>query len=140
MPGLAWQATAQVAPGIAALCLETRHPCRQDGIPRPHHRVAKKREGAMKATWKGLELAASAQTRMFGGYVYFPREHVRMERLRPSPRTESDLQCPHGVQFYDVVGPEGCSNRAAWSYERPREAMQPIDHWLGFWNDVTVSA
>ena len=31
-----------------------------------------------------------------------------------------------------------CSPRAAWSYEAPQEKMKPVDHWIGFWEDVDV--
>lgn len=83
-------------------------------------------------------LADSERTREVGGYVYFPREAVRMEFLRPSAKTASDRACPHGVQFYDVVHDGAASERAAWSYEAPRESMRAIDRWLGFWEDVEV--
>ena len=92
----------------------------------------------MKATWRGQVIAASDQTLEVGGYRYFPRETVRMELLRPAPKTASDLACPHGVQFYDIVGEAAQSQRAAWSYEAPRSSMEQVDHWIGFWEDVDV--
>lgn len=94
----------------------------------------------MKATWRGQVIAQSEQTREVGGYHYFPRDAVRMDLLVPSPKNASDHACPHGVQFYDVTGGDGRSARAAWSYEKPGEAMKPIDHWVGFWEDVQVSS
>jgi uncharacterized protein (DUF427 family) len=54
------------------------------------------------------------------------------------PKTQSDLDCPHGVQFYDLATEAARSERAAWSYEAPRAAMKEVDHWIGFWNDVHV--
>jgi uncharacterized protein (DUF427 family) len=92
----------------------------------------------MRARWNGIVLADSARTREIGGYHYFPRDDVRMELLRAVPKTPHDLECPHGVQFYDVVHGAECSERAAWSYEAPRETMQAVDHWIGFWRDVIV--
>ena len=89
----------------------------------------------MKAVWKGQVIAESAETREVGGYRYFPRNSVRMELLTKASKTPRDLECPHGVQFYDVGG----SARAAWSYEKPQSTMKPIDHWIGFWEDVEVS-
>ena len=62
----------------------------------------------------------------------------RMDLLAPSPRTASDRQCPHGVQFYDVADERARSERAAWSYEAPGAAMKKVDHWIGFWEDVDV--
>jgi uncharacterized protein (DUF427 family) len=91
-----------------------------------------------QANWNDLVIADSAETREVGGYCYFPRASVRMDLLRAAPRNASDLACPHGVQFYDLHGDGQSSPRAAWSYEAPREAMRPVDHWIGFWRDVTV--
>ncbi|WP_422034905.1 DUF427 domain-containing protein [Reyranella sp.] len=93
----------------------------------------------MKAVWQGKVIAESDRTLEVGGYHYFPRDAVRMDLLKLTPRTGSDLQCPHGVQFYDVVEGKARSPRAAWSYEAPREKMKPVDHWIGFWEDVGVS-
>lgn len=61
-----------------------------------------------------------------------------MELLQPAPRTERDLACPHGVQFYDVVGGGARSERTAWSYRAPQTSMKQIDHWIGVWEDVQV--
>jgi uncharacterized protein (DUF427 family) len=92
----------------------------------------------MKATWRGHEIASSDRTVEVGGYRYFPRDAVRMDMLHPTPKTDSDLACPHGVQFYDVVDQAARSPRAAWSYEAPQASMKQVDHWIGFWEDVEV--
>jgi len=92
----------------------------------------------MKATWRGQVLAQSDQTLEVGGYRYFPRDKVRMDLLRPVPKTAHDQECPHGVQFYDVMGDSASSPRAAWSYEAPRDSMKKVDHWIGFWEDVEI--
>lgn len=92
----------------------------------------------MKATWRGEVLADSDRTLLVGGYTYFPRETVRMELLHATLRTQSDLACPHGVQFYDVIRGDQRGPRIAWSYEAPRPAMQKVDHWIGFWQDVEI--
>ncbi|MBM3649089.1 MAG: DUF427 domain-containing protein [Alphaproteobacteria bacterium] len=92
----------------------------------------------MKAVWRGHVVAESERTLEVDGYRYFPREAVRMDLLRHTPKTADDLKCPHGVQFYDVVGSDAVSARAAWSYEAPLAKMKPVDHWIGFWEDVTV--
>jgi uncharacterized protein (DUF427 family) len=91
---------------------------------------------AMKAVWRGQVIAESERTLEVGGYTYFPCEQVRMDLLQATPKTANDLKCPHGVQFYDVGAAR--SNRAAWSYEAPRPAMAQVDHWIGFWEDVTL--
>jgi uncharacterized protein (DUF427 family) len=93
----------------------------------------------MKASWRGQLLAQSEQILEVGGYRYFPRESVKMELLQQTERTPSDLECPHGVQFYDVVHDGQKSPRAAWSYEAPRGSMKKVDRWIGFWRDVELS-
>ncbi|HET6201662.1 MAG TPA: DUF427 domain-containing protein [Planctomycetota bacterium] len=93
----------------------------------------------MKAIWRGRVIAESDRTLEVDGYRYFPRESVRMDLLRPAPKTPSDLECPHGVQFYDVADDAGRSERAAWSYEAPRGSMTQVDRWIGFWEDVAIA-
>ena len=93
---------------------------------------------AHTATWQGKTIAESDRTLEVGGYIYFPRDTVRMDLLKSTPKTANDLKCPHGVQFYDVVEGDALSPRAAWSYEAPQEKMKPVDHWIGFWEDVDV--
>ena len=92
----------------------------------------------MKAIWHGQVIAESDQTREAHGYRYFPRDAVRMDLLQMVPKNASDLECPHGVQFFDVVEGTRRSERAAWSYEAPRPAMKQVDHWVGFWEDVDI--
>jgi uncharacterized protein (DUF427 family) len=91
-----------------------------------------------KASWNGQVIAESDRTLEVGGYEYFPRESVRMELLKLSPRVGSDLNCPHGVQFYDVSDGRTRSERAAWSYEKPGASMRKVDHWISFWEDVEI--
>jgi uncharacterized protein (DUF427 family) len=90
------------------------------------------------ATWHGKVIASSDKTIEVGGYRYFPRDSVKMELLESTPKTASDLECPHGVQFYDVVEGGLKSLRAAWSYEAPQPKMKAVDHWIGFWEDVEI--
>ena len=92
----------------------------------------------MQAIWRGQVIAESDRTLEVDGYRYFPREAVRMELLQSTPKTENDLKCPHGVQFYDIADSAARSSRAAWSYEAPRPAMKQVDHWIGFWEDVEI--
>src|ERR1700722_10637731 len=55
------------------------------------------------------------------------------------PKTEADLACPHGVQFYDVVIEGVRHERAAWSYEAPRPSLQHVGGRFGFWNEIEVA-
>src|SRR6266571_3694905 len=90
-----------------------------------------RRRSALKARWNQTFVAESDATLEVGGYWYFPRDAVRMELLRVAPKTPRDLECPHGVQFYDVVNDAAVSERAAWSYEAPGPSMEQVDHWIG---------
>ena len=92
----------------------------------------------MKAVLKGQVVAESDDIVEAAGYRYFPRDAVHMEWLEPAPRTEGDLECPHGVQFYDVILDGTRHARVAWSYEAPRPSMQKVDHRMGFWEEVEL--
>jgi uncharacterized protein (DUF427 family) len=93
----------------------------------------------MKAVVDGWVLAQSHDTIACKGYQYFPREAVRMDCLEKVEKTASDLACPHGVQFYDVIVDGKRHERAAWSYESPRPEMKEVAGRFGFWQDVEVS-
>lgn len=73
------------------------------------------------------------------GYSYFPASSVRLDWLAKAPKTASDLECPHGVQFYDLIIGDTRHERAAWSYERPQAKMQHVGGRFGFWGDVELS-
>jgi uncharacterized protein (DUF427 family) len=94
---------------------------------------------SMKAILKGHVIAESDDIVEAGGYQYFPRSSVRVERLEKAEKTESDRACPHGVQFYDVVIDGTRHPRNAWSYEAPRPAMAGVAQRFGFWEEVEVS-
>jgi uncharacterized protein (DUF427 family) len=72
------------------------------------------------------------------GYSYFPASAVRRDLMEKSPKTASDLECPHGVQFYDVIAEGRRHERAAWSYERPQLKLRSVGGRFGFWGDVKL--
>ena len=92
----------------------------------------------MKATLNGHVIADSNDIVAAAGYHYFPPAAVRMEWLEKAAKTARDLECPHGVQFYNVVIDGRRHARAAWSYESPRPAMAKVGGRFGFWQDVAV--
>jgi uncharacterized protein (DUF427 family) len=92
----------------------------------------------MKAVLDGREVARSDDIVENGGYAYFPADAVRMDWLEKTAKTGSDLRCPHGVQFYDVVVDGVRHARNAWSYEAPKPSMAAVGGRFGFWEDVVV--
>jgi uncharacterized protein (DUF427 family) len=94
---------------------------------------------SMKATVDGKVVAESTDIVERDGYQYFPPGAVRMEWLEKVPKTAKDLECPHGVQFYDVVVGGNRHDRAAWIYESPKPKMADVGGRVGFWQDVEVA-
>ena len=92
----------------------------------------------MKATLNGQIVAESDDIVDLGGYAYFPEGAVRCDWLRKAPKTADDLDCPHGVQFYDVVLNGTRYGRAAWQYEAPRPEIKQVARRFGFWGDIQV--
>ena len=92
----------------------------------------------MKALLSDRVIADSPDVVECDGYRYFKRDDVRMEWLEPAEKTESDLECPHGVRFYDVVLDGVRHPRVAWSYEAPRPSMHHVAERMSFWEDVTI--
>src|SRR5262249_28253672 len=74
-------------------------------------------DARMKATLGDKTVAESNDIVEVGGYQYFPNASVRLEWLEKAAKTPRDLECPHGVQFYDVVVDGARHARAAWRYE-----------------------
>ena len=93
----------------------------------------------MKAVLGDHVIAESDDLVEAHGYEYFPAGAVRKDWLVKAPKTASDLECPHGVQFYDVVdrgqAPAPCGLVLR---EFPRPAMQQVGGRFGFWDDVKV--
>ena len=92
----------------------------------------------MKAIVDDQVIAESDEIIENSGYQYFPPSAVRMNCLEKTPKTARDLECPHGVQFYDVVVDGERHVRNAWVYESPLPAKKEIANLVGFWKDVKV--
>jgi len=92
----------------------------------------------MQAVVDGHVVAQSNDIVDCKGYQYFPRAAVRVDWLEKVAKTQSDLACPHGVQFYDVIVAGKRHERAAWCYEAPRPEMIQVGGRFGFWQDVEV--
>ena len=92
----------------------------------------------MKAMLKNHVIAESDDIVECKGYQYFPSSAVRAQWLEKAEKTASDHECPHGVQFYDVVVDGVRHARNAWIYEAPQPAMKAVADRVGFWEDVKV--
>ena len=92
----------------------------------------------MKATLNGSLIAESDDIIAAAGYDYFPASAVGTEWLEKSAKTPKDFQCPHGVQFYDVVIGGKRYPRNAWVYESPQPRLAQVAGRFGFWQDVKV--
>jgi len=92
----------------------------------------------MKAVVNDHVVAESDDIVEAAGYQYFPPTAVRMDWLQKVDKTPHDLECPHGVQFYDVVIDGVRHVRNAWSYESPQPKMAKVGGRFGFWEDVEL--
>jgi uncharacterized protein (DUF427 family) len=92
----------------------------------------------MKAVLYRSVVAKSEDIVTCDGYQYFPSASVRMEWLEKTPKTKSDLECPHVVQFFDVVIGNVRAPRAAWAYEAPLPTKKQTAGRIGFWHEVKV--
>jgi uncharacterized protein (DUF427 family) len=92
----------------------------------------------MKAVLDRHVIADSHDIVEDSGYQYFPASDVRLDWVEKSPKTAKDLECPHSVQFYDVVIGGERHERNAWVYEKPQPSKAGIGQRFGFWKDVKV--
>ena len=93
----------------------------------------------MKAEWNGAVLEESGPHDRAGWLPLLPARGGTHGGLRPAPRSESDLECPHGVRFFDVADGEREALRMAWSYEAPQPSHHAIGQWIGFWKEVQLT-
>ena len=92
----------------------------------------------MKAILAGSVIAESNDIVAAACYRYFPPSAVHTEWLEKTAKTPKDLECPHGVQFYDVVIGGERYPRNAWVYESPQPRLAQVAGRFGFWQDVKV--
>ncbi len=86
----------------------------------------------MKATWKGVVIADSADTVVVEGNHYFPPESVRREHLKPSSHT-SVCGWKGTAGYYDVVVGGEVNANAAWYYAQPKADAEKIRGRIAFW-------
>jgi uncharacterized protein (DUF427 family) len=91
----------------------------------------------IRAVWRNVVLAESADTRVVEGNHYFPPQDVRPGYLR---RSRLHTICPwKGIaSYYDIVI-DGATNRnAAWHYPHPFPLARKIKGHVAFWSGVDV--
>ena len=91
----------------------------------------------MKAVWKGVVIAESADTVVVEGNHYFPPESLRREHLRPSSH-KSVCGWKGTAGYYDIVVGAEVNRDAAWYYAEPLEAARAIRGRVAFWRGVDV--
>jgi len=91
----------------------------------------------MRAIYKGVLLAESADTVVVEGNHYFPRESLIPQRFSES---ELHTTCPwKGVASYLNVEIEGEQNKdAAWYYPETKPIADKIKGRVAFWRGVIV--
>jgi uncharacterized protein (DUF427 family) len=90
-----------------------------------------------KAIWNGAVIAESDRTVAVEGNVYFPRDSVKQEHLRPS---DTHTVCPwKGTASYRHLEVDGKRNLdVAWFYPEPSAAAKQIKEYVAFWKGVRI--
>ena len=91
----------------------------------------------MKAIWKGVTIAESADTVVVEGNHYFPRSSVKSEYLRESV-THTTCHWKGEAGYYDLVVGDAVNPDAAWYYPSPKDAATHIAGRVAFWKGVQV--
>jgi len=93
--------------------------------------------GTVRATWRGVVLAESADTVDVEGNHYFPSDSVRWECLVESPTT-SLCVWKGRARYLSVAVDDEVLPDAAWYYPRPWPLVRRIADRVAFWGDVRV--
>lgn len=91
----------------------------------------------MKATFKGVLLAESDNTKHIEGNHYFPEDSINKKYFKPS---NHNTVCPWKgkASYYDIEVEGETNENAAWYYPEPNEAAKEIQDHVAFWNGVEV--
>lgn len=92
----------------------------------------------MKATYNGTVIADSTDIIEIEGNQYFPRDSVQMQYLQTNPHQTT---CPWKgtAAYYDVTVDGLTADKAAWTYNEPKEDATEITMYVAFWNGVEVT-
>ncbi len=64
---------------------------------------------------------------------YLPREHVRMDLLRPAEGRGTVCEWKGSAAYFDLVVGDRVSRRAAWTYERPLPGFEALAGRIAFY-------
>jgi len=109
-------------------------------IPGPDHPITlTPAKGRWRARFAGHVIADSdraiiLQEADYPAVVYFPRSDVALEYMSSTPRS---THCPYkgDAGYYTVLMDGQFAENAAWTYELPYPAMEPIAERLAFYTD-----
>lgn len=92
---------------------------------------------SMRATWNGVILAESDQTKIVEGNHYFPHDSIHKEFFRASSK---HTNCPWKgeASYYDLVVNGETNPGGAWYYPDTKPAAKPIENYVAFWQGVKV--
>ncbi|MBC8191164.1 MAG: DUF427 domain-containing protein [FCB group bacterium] len=91
----------------------------------------------MKAIWNDKIIAESDETVIIEGNHYFPVESVNPIYLKDS-QTHTVCHWKGRASYYHIEV-DGLDNPdAAWYYQDPSDAAQPIKDHIAFWKGVEV--
>lgn len=98
---------------------------------------SQRRDGTVRATWRGVVLAESTDTIRVEGNDYFPPDAVRWEHLVESPTT---TRCfwKGRAHYLSVAVDDDIAVDAAWYYPRPWPLARAITDHVAFWGGVQV--
>ncbi len=90
-----------------------------------------------RATWNGATIAESDVFEVVEGNVYFPKDAVDMQYMRPSPH-HTICSWKGTASYYHVVVGEEVNENAAWYYPEPKAAAANITNHVAFWHGVAI--
>ena len=90
-----------------------------------------------KATWNGVTLAESDDTKMVEGNHYFPPQSINKDYLADSSAT-SVCGWKGTASYYDIVVDGQTNAGAAWYYPEPKPEAAEIAGYVAFWKGVQV--
>jgi uncharacterized protein (DUF427 family) len=89
------------------------------------------------ASWNGVVIAQSDDIVMVEGNLYFPKESVKEEYLRPSDSTTT-CNWKGTASYFDVVVNGITNPDAAWHYPEPKSKAENVRDRIAFWHGIEL--